>query len=94
MNHLLYNISVLMLLSGIIILTYYLSKAYNQPKISYNQQQQLLYNQQLYKQEQENENPDIEKTYTMRPAQIFSTMFSKPDIWQGYESVSVTKNSN
>jgi hypothetical protein len=93
MNHLLYNISVVMLLSGIIILTYYLSKTYNQPKC-----QQLLQQQQILLQKQQEEydyyQPNIEKTYTMRPAQIFNNMFSKPDIWQGYESVSVMKNEN
>ena len=76
MNHLLYNISVLMLFSGLIILTYYLSKAYNQPNTC---PRPMI---------QERE-PTIEETYDMRPTQIFDAMFTKPDIWQGYQTVVV-----
>ena len=38
MNHLLYNISIVMLLIGILMLTYYLTKAYNNQTSNTNQQ--------------------------------------------------------
>jgi hypothetical protein len=79
MNHLLYNISVVMLLSGLLFLTYYLSKAYNQP-IS------------CPRQIQEAPEMTIDEAYTMRPTQIFDSMFTKPSIWQGYESVAVSRS--
>ena len=77
MNHLLYNISVLMIFVGLISLTYYLAKAYNK--------------QECPKQEVIEKEPSIDETYTMRPTQIFDSMFTKPSIWQGYESVPVIK---
>jgi hypothetical protein len=78
MNHLLYNIAVIMLFSGLIILTYYLSKAYNQPTS-------------CPKPIQNEKEVTIDEAYNMRPTQIFDQMFTKPSIWQGYESVGVTK---
>lgn len=78
MNHLLYNISVIMLFSGLIILTYYLSKAYNQPTS-------------CPKPVVQEKEPTIDDAYNMRPTQIFDTMFMKPSIWQGYESVADTE---
>lgn len=78
MNHLLYNISVLMILVGLISLTYYLAKASNKNECP--------------KQELIRKNPTIDETYTMRPSQIFDSMFMKPSIWQGYESVPVIKS--
>ena len=78
MNHLLYNISVLMIFSGLISLTYYLAKAYNKNECP--------------KQEIINKQPTIDETYSMRPTQIFDSMFTKPSIWQGYESLPVIKS--
>lgn len=78
MNHLLYNISVLMLLIGLISLTYYLAKAYNKNECS---------TQKIIEKE-----PNIDETYNMRPSQIFDAMFTKPSIWQGYESIPVIKS--
>jgi len=80
MNHLLYNISVLMLFSGLIILTYYLSKAYNQKTV-------------CPRAIRDDKESTIDETYNMRPTQIFNKMFSDPDIWQGYESISVKHNN-
>jgi hypothetical protein len=78
MNHLLYNISVLMIFIGLISLTYYLAKAYNK--------------QECPKKEIVEKEPTIDETYTMRPTQIFDSMFTKPSIWQGYESIPVIKS--
>jgi hypothetical protein len=82
MNHLLYNISIIMLLSGLFILTNYLSKTY------YLQKGQVCPKPEIPEKE-----PTIEESYNMRPTQIFDVMFMKPSIWQGYESVIVPKNT-
>jgi hypothetical protein len=68
-----------MLFSGLIILTYYLSKAYNRPTSI----PQPIKN--------EEKMPTIDDTYNMRPTQIFDQMFTKPSVWQGYESVPLVK---
>jgi len=75
MNHLLYNIAVLMLFSGIIILTYYLSKAYNQP---------VNYPKPIKQQEKE---PSLDEVYDMKPTEIYKKMFINPSVFQGYEEV-------
>jgi len=75
MNHLLYNISVLMLFSGLIMLTYYLSKAYNQPTNCPKQIKQV---------EQEQ---SLDEIYNMKPTEIFKTMFINPSIIQSYQEV-------
>jgi len=80
MNHLLYNISVLMIFVGLISLTYYLAKAYNKTECP---------KQEIMKKEK-----NIDEIYDMKPTEIFNSMFVKPDIWQGYESVSVKKSNN
>lgn len=67
-----------MIFVGLITLTYYLSKAYNKKE--------------CIKQVLPEKEPSIDETYTMRPSQIFDSMFTKPSIWQGYESVPVIKS--
>jgi hypothetical protein len=82
MNPLLYNISIIMLLFGIILITSYLTKAYDKPinKCSTNNNQDI--------------NPTIEQVYAMKPSQIYDAMFQKPSLWQGYESVGVKATDN
>jgi hypothetical protein len=82
MNHLLYNISVVMLLSGIVILTSYLTKAYNIQKCPKEKKNKDI------------DYPSIDDQYDARPSKIFDAMFNKPSIWQGYESVQTSKNKN
>lgn len=77
MNHLLYNISVLMIFVGLISLTYYLAKAYNKNECP--------------KQEVIEKKITIDEIYAMKPTQIFDSMFTQPSILQGYESVPVIK---
>ena len=36
--------------------------------------------------------PNIDETYAMRPTQIFDSIFTKPSIWQDYESVIKSRN--
>lgn len=75
MNHLLYNIALIMLLVGILMLTYYLTKAYNTNS-------QIKITNDEYNQEQ-----TLDDVYDMRPSQIYKVMFNEPSIWQGYETI-------
>ena len=76
MNHILYNISIMMLLIGIILLTSYITKAYNKSNI-----QPTKCN--LYNNVKE---PSVDDVYKMRPSNIYKVMFNEPSIWQGYQS--------
>jgi hypothetical protein len=76
MNHLLYNFSIVMLLLGIILITSYLTKAYDKPITNT-----------CNNQNNQNDNPTIDQVYAMKPSQIYDAMFQKPSLWQGYESV-------
>jgi len=79
MNHLLYNISIIMLLIGILMLTYYLTKAYNsQSNINNTDINNNTYNEKL---------PSLDDVYNMRPSKTFKVMFNEPSIWQGYETI-------
>jgi hypothetical protein len=77
MNHLLYNISIVMLLIGILMLTYYLTKAYNN---------QSNINNTDINDDTEN-TPSLDEIYNMRPSKTFKVMFNEPSIWQGYETI-------
>lgn len=76
MNHILYNISIIMLLVGIILITSYITKVYNKPLSTCN-----VNNYQ-------DENITVDEVYKLRPSKIYKTMFNEPSIWQGYESLS------
>lgn len=79
MNHILYNIAIIMLLAGIIIITSYITKAYNKPVITTPTCNNI---------NNQDENITIEQVYKLRPSTIYKTMFNEPSIWQGYESLS------
>jgi hypothetical protein len=68
MTNIIYNISMILILIGIILLTYSLTKSYNKCPIIVQQKQEL--NQNTLNQD--------------RPSKIFDKMFSLPDIWMGY----------
>lgn len=76
MNHILYNIAVIMLLIGTILLTSYVTKAYNK----HNNQNTKC---NLDNNEKE---PTVDEVYKMRPSNIYKVMFNEPSIWQGYQS--------
>ena len=66
-----------MLLIGIIMLTYYLTKAYNNNnKICSNNNHDT-----------KEIHPSIDQVYNMRPSKIFNVMFNEPSIWQGYQTI-------
>lgn len=78
MNYLLYNISILMLLFGIILITSYITKATNK-------QENTCSNKKDYTE------PNIDDAFNMRPSQIYNVMFNSPSLWQGYQTIDVKK---
>ena len=77
MNHILYNIAVIMLLIGMILLTSYITKAYNKPFYNQNTKCNL---------DNIEKEPTVDQVYKMRPSNIYKVMFNEPSIWQGYQS--------
>ncbi len=69
MNHIIHNISIVFMFFGIILLTYNLTKTYNQ----------CPNNQIIIKSESNNIIAN-----TNRPSRIFNKMFKLPDVWMGY----------
>ena len=67
-----------MLLIGILMLTYYLTKAYNTNNIT-------ITNNDYFPE------PTLDEVYDMRPSKTFSVMFNEPSIWQGYETIDSKK---
>jgi len=76
MNHILYNISLLMVFTGIIMMTVYITKASGN---NYMTNKQLLMKSNLIK------NNHIENIYDYRVSQVYKKMFSEPSIWLGYQ---------
>ena len=68
MTHIIYNISMILILIGIILLTYNLTKSYYKCPIIVKQNKEI--NQNIINQD--------------RPSKIFDKMFTLPDIWMGY----------
>jgi len=66
-----------MLLIGILMLTYYLTKVYNISNINITDIKE----------------PDttLNDIYDNRPSQTFKVMFNEPSIWQGYETINNDK---
>lgn len=71
MNHIIHNISIILIFFGIIFLTYNLTLSYNKcPR-----QQPII---------QQNNNTQFEDVFTHRPSKVFNVMFRQPDVWMGY----------
>ena len=75
MNHVLHNISMIMILIGIILLTHNLTKSYNKCPIIIQQKQEI------------NQNTLSQR----RPSKMFNKMFNLPDIWMGYADFDTKK---
>jgi hypothetical protein len=76
MNHILYNLSLMVLCIGIILMTVYVTRATTD---KYKTGEQKLNSKPL---EPIKNNPDI---YTQRFTTVFKNMFSQPSLWQGYQ---------
>lgn len=71
MNHIIHNISVVLIFIGIIILTINLTKSYNKSSPSKEAGATLV-----------KEKP--EELDQERPSKIYDKMFDRPDVWMGY----------
>jgi len=71
MNHIIHNISVVLIFIGIIMLTINLTKSYNKSPGSMSKSGTLL--------QEKPQELDQEK-----PSKIYDKMFDRPDIWMGY----------
>lgn len=72
MNHILHNISVIILAFGIILMTMYVTKATYVPT-----QKNITGVRRRYKN-------DI---YDDNPSKVFKSLFNQPSTWQGYQSL-------
>jgi hypothetical protein len=79
MNHIVHNISIIIIFFGIILLTINLTKSYNKCPV-YKQSNNILVD--------ESERLDQE-----RPSKIYDRMFNRPEVWMGYADFD-TKTSN
>jgi hypothetical protein len=68
MNHIIHNISIILIFFGIILLTINLTKSYNKCPIIINEKQQINQN----------------NIYQERPSKMYDKMFSQPELWMGY----------
>ena len=68
MNHIIHNISIILIFFGIILLTINLTKSYNNCPIIINEKQQINQN----------------NIYQERPSKMYDKMFSQPELWMGY----------
>ena len=80
MNHIIHNISVILMFFGIILLTINLTKSYNKcpaykPGGTYVREQPEQLDQE-------------------RPSKIYDRMFNRPDVWMGYADFDTKNNSN
>jgi hypothetical protein len=77
MNHILYNISLIILFAGIIMMTIYITKASG---INYmTNEQKLLMKQNLRRKE------PVQNIYDYRVSKAYEKMFSQPSIWLEYQ---------
>ena len=80
MNHIIYNISIMLIFFGVILLTYNLTKSYNKCTIKSNNNNKSDNSQQILNQD--------------NPSQIFSKMFEQSDVWMGYADFDVKEIQN
>jgi len=77
MNYILYNISLIILFIGIIMMTVYITKASNFNYMT--NKQKLLIRQNLRRKE------PVQNIYDYRVSKEYEKMFTQPSIWLGYQ---------
>lgn len=80
MNHILHNISLIILGLGIILLTVYITKASSN---GFKTTDVILMEQQELERRRRGIKPD-ESIYDTRPSKVYKKMFSEPSVWVGY----------
>lgn len=77
MNHIIHNISLIILFAGIIMMTIYITKASGFNYMT--NEQKLLMKQNLRRKE------PVQNIYDYRVSKAYEKMFSQPSIWLGYQ---------
>lgn len=80
MNHILYNISLIILSLGIILLTVYITKASSN---GFKTSDTILMEQQELERQRRGLSSE-ESIYDYRPSKMYKKMFSNPSVWLGY----------
>ena len=80
MNHIIHNISVILIFFGIILLTINLTKSYNKCPV--------------YKPGGIITMEETEKLNQDRPSKVYDRMFNRPDVWMGYADFDTKNNQN
>ncbi len=80
MNHILHNISLIILGLGIILLTVYITKANSN---GFKTTDVILMEQQELERRRRGLQPE-ESIYESRPSKVYKKMFSDPSVWFGY----------
>jgi hypothetical protein len=82
MNHILYNISLVILVVGIILMTVYITKASNNSYLTSNKQEIL------------NQVKPYDTIYDYKVKKEYQKMFSQPSIWMGYQDFDPKEKSD
>ena len=77
MNHILYNISLIILSSGIIMMTIYITRAMSSNFLTYDKM--LLSKQNLRRKE------PVREIYDYKISKEYEKMFLQPSIWSNYQ---------
>ncbi len=77
MNHIVYNISLIIIFAGIIMMTVYITKASGFNYMT--GEEKLLMKQNLRRKE------PVQDIYEYRVSKAYEKMFSQPSIWLGYQ---------
>jgi hypothetical protein len=80
MNYILYNIALIFICWGIILMTIYITKASTN---SFKTTNQILLEKQEYLKNNSLQ-PDNEIIYDLKPSNIYNKMFSNSSVWFGY----------
>ena len=86
MNHILYNISILILGFGIILMTVYITKATNKNNQTINLNG-------LSNRRHQSGITETGEIYDSRPSKTYSKMFSQPSLWLGYQEFDANENT-
>lgn len=79
MNHILYNISLIVLIIGIILMTVYITKVSSFKYLTQEEILMMKYNQKL------KNVYDIGDIYQYKVTNEYNKMFNQPSLWFGYQ---------
>ena len=86
MNHILHNISLIILCLGILLMTIYVTKSYNNQNYT---------KQDIVQQNNPREEPITDDVYTQRPATIYKDMFLQNSSWLNkYQNIDNVASQN